>query len=133
MIKIAFCTSDGKSVNMHFGLTHRFAVYGLDKEQLTRFPDTIVGSVHSLEDIPPLGHDRDKIAQRIHALSDCLLVYSTRIGSAAAARLTAQRLMPIQVADGTSILAELEKLQDVLKKTPPPWLEKALKQSQRKP
>ena len=48
------------------------------------------------------------------------------IGGSGAARVVAQKIHPIKVPQPEAILDILEKLQDVLKGTPPPWLRKAL-------
>jgi nitrogen fixation protein NifX len=48
------------------------------------------------------------------------------IGGSAAARVVAVKIHPIKVPQPEPILDILEKLQDVLKGTPPPWLRKAL-------
>ena len=48
------------------------------------------------------------------------------IGGSAAARVVATKIHPVKVAGPEPILDILDKLQDVLKGTPPPWLRKAL-------
>ena len=52
------------------------------------------------------------------------------IGGSGAARVVAQKIHPIKVPQPEPILDILDKLQDVLKGTPPPWLRKALEKDQ---
>ena len=51
-------------------------------------------------------------------------------GGSAAARVVAHRVHPVKVPQPEAIAGILDKLVDVLKGTPPPWLRKALLKGQ---
>jgi nitrogen fixation protein NifX len=52
------------------------------------------------------------------------------IGGSGAARVVAHKIHPIKVTQPEPIAELLDKLRDVLKGTPPPWLRKALLKGQ---
>ncbi|WP_052339738.1 NifB/NifX family molybdenum-iron cluster-binding protein [Gorillibacterium massiliense] len=121
MIKIAFATTDGRTVNAHFGLCDAFTVYELDANRYEELPERSV--------VAPLGidsGDNSRIEQRVTAIRDCTLVYINQIGAAAAARVTRSRIMPVKVDEGSSIQTHVEKLMEVLRGKPPIWLAKAM-------
>ena len=64
-------------------------------------------------------------------LADCALVYVGEIGGPAAARLVAKKIHPIKSKEREPITVVVEKLQEVLRGTPPPWLRKAMLKSER--
>lgn len=49
------------------------------------------------------------------------------IGGTAAARVVNAGLMPVKVAEGSSVAELLQRLQGVLQGTPPPWLRKVMR------
>ena len=61
---------------------------------------------------------------------DCAILYVAAIGGSGAARVVASNIHPIKVPQPEAIMDILEKLQDVVKGTPPPWLRKALLKDQ---
>ncbi len=77
------------------------------------------------------GHSDDKIEARGAALADCALVYVGEIGGPAAARLVAKKIHPIKSKTREPITAVVDKLQEVLKGNPPPWLRKAMLKGER--
>jgi nitrogen fixation protein NifX len=119
-MKIAFATQDQERVDAHFGWAKNIVIY----------------------DVSPTGHhfverfefgdkleedgDEDKLAPKLEAIKDCAIVYVAAIGGSGAARVVAMKIHPIKVAQPESIAEILDKLQIVLKGTPPPWLRKAL-------
>jgi len=70
--------------------------------------------------------NEDKLAPKLDAIKDCAIVYVAAIGGSAAARVVATKIHPVKVPGPEPILDILDKLQEVLKGTPPPWLRKAL-------
>jgi len=54
-----------------------------------------------------------------------------QIGGPAAARLVAKRIHPIKSKDNEKIESIVEKLQQVLRDNPPPWLRKAMLKAER--
>jgi len=119
-MKVAFATQDLERVDAHFGWAKSIVVYevtaaGYEKVQTFEFGDKLQ------ED-----GDEDKLAPKLDAIKDCAIVYVAAIGGSGAARVVALKIHPIKVPQPESIAEILEKLQTVLKGTPPPWLRKAL-------
>ncbi|MCK6401896.1 MAG: nitrogen fixation protein NifX [Sphaerotilus natans subsp. sulfidivorans] len=123
-MKIAFATQDQQRVDAHFGWAKHLAVYEIGP-----------GGYHFVEDFgfgEDLAEDgnEDKLAPKLAAIHDCAIVYVAAIGGSAAARVVASKIHPVKVNQPEPILDILDKLQDVLKGTPPPWLRKALMKGQ---
>ena len=123
-MKIAFATQDKQRVDAHFGWAKHLAIYDVT-------PTTInfVETFHFGEDLAEDGNE-DKLAPKLDAIKDCAILYVAAIGGSGAARVVAQKIHPIKVPQPEPILDILDKLQDVLKGTPPPWLRKALEKDQ---
>lgn len=117
-MRIAFASSDGKSVDTHFGHAEAFHLWDIGPNSATE-----VGRVL----LPADTEEReDKIIARADALSGCTMVYTVQIGGPAAAKLVGRRIQPVKAAKDTPVADAIAKLQDVLKGNPPPWLRKAL-------
>jgi nitrogen fixation protein NifX len=115
-MRIAFASSDGVTVDCHFGLAETYYVWEIDQERAV-----CVGKVDS-----NLGCDLDdKTAARARALEGCTLVYSLQIGGPAAAKLIARHIHPLKTAE-QPIQQLVVKLQATLNDRPPPWLCKAM-------
>jgi len=128
-MKVAFATTDGINVDEHFGRAGMFAIYELTKDgyrfiEMRKFAD---GRDMEIEDTKGMGevHD-DRVQRKVDKLSDCKIVYLTEIGGPSAARLVKKGMMPIKVKEIVSIEESLQKLMETLKKSPPPWLRKAM-------
>lgn len=119
-MKIAFATQDKESVNAHFGWAKHIVVYELSAEG-----HQFVQSFDFGDKLQEDG-DEDKLAPKLEAIHDCAILYVAAIGGSGAARVVALKIHPIKVPQPESIGEILEKLQVVLKGTPPPWLRKAL-------
>ncbi|MDI1260814.1 nitrogen fixation protein NifX [Aquabacterium sp.] len=119
-MKIAFSTQDKQRVDAHFGWAKNILVYDVTPAGYTFVENFEFGG--KLEE----DGDEDKLAPKLEAIKDCAILYVAAIGGSAAARVVASKIHPIKVAQPEPILDILEKLQDVLKGTPPPWLRKAL-------
>ncbi|WP_407169064.1 nitrogen fixation protein NifX [Bradyrhizobium sp. ORS 111] len=119
-MRVAFATQDLRRVDAHFGWARNIVIY-----------DVAPGGHVFLKAIQFDGHlkedgNEDKLAPKIEAIKDCAILYVGAIGGSAAARVVANKIHPIKVNKPENILGLLEKLQRVLKGTPPPWLRKAL-------
>lgn len=128
-MKVAFATTDGINVDEHFGRAGMFAIYEFASEgykfvELRRFAD---GRDTAVEETRGDEVQHDLIMQnKVERLSDCRIVYFTNIGSPSAARLVKKGIMPIKVKEVVPIEESLQKLLETLKKSPPPWLRKAI-------
>lgn len=125
-MKIAFATQDQQRVDAHFGWAKHLAVYEIDANGYKFVQDFTFG-----DDLAEDGNE-DKLAPKLDAIGDCAIVYVAAIGGSAAARVVASKIHPVKVASPEAILDVLDKLQEVLKGTPPPWLRKALMKGQEK-
>ena len=119
-MKIAFATQDKESVNAHFGWAKHIVVYELSPEG-----HSFVQSFDFGDKLQEDG-DEDKLAPKLDAIHDCAILYVAAIGGSGAARVVALKIHPIKVPQPEPIAEILDKLQAVLKGTPPPWLRKAL-------
>ena len=123
-MKIAFATQDQQRVDAHFGWAQHLAIYEISPQGYQFVQDHAFG-----EDLAEDGNE-DKLAPKLEAIKDCAIVYVAAIGGSAAARVVATKIHPIKVTQPEPILEILDKLQGVLKGTPPPWLRKALLKDQ---
>ena len=119
-MKVAFATQDQQRVDAHFGWAKHLAVYDVTADEVRFVQDFPFG-----EDLAEDGNE-DKLAPKLAAIADCAIVYVAAIGGSAAARVVASKIHPIKVTAPEPILDILDKLQEVVKGTPPPWLRKAL-------
>lgn len=119
-MKVAFATQDKERVDAHFGWARYIAIYDIDTRGY-RYLETHDFGGEMAED-----GNEDKLAPKLEAIKDVAIVYVAAIGGSAAARVVATKIHPVKVAGPEPILDILDKLLDVLKGTPPPWLRKAL-------
>lgn len=119
-MKVAFSTQDKQRVDAHFGWAKNIAIYDVRPDGYAFVENHEFGG--TLEE----DGDEDKLAPKLVAIRDCAILYVAAIGGSGAARVVAHKIHPIKVAQPEPILDILDKLQDVLKGTPPPWLRKAL-------
>jgi nitrogen fixation protein NifX len=120
-MKVAFATQDSQQVDAHFGWARHLAVYDIDGAGY-RFVQTFDFGTDLAED-----GNEDKLGPKLEAIRDCAILYVAAIGGSGAARVVAMKIHPVKVPQPQPILDILDKLQDVLKGTPPPWLRKALR------
>jgi len=119
-MKVAFTTQDLKRVDAHFGWAKNIAIYEVLPEG-----HHFVQLVEFSGDLQEDGNE-DKLAPKLDAIKDCAILYIAAIGGSGAARVVAQGIHPIKVNQPEDIGGLLQKLQDVLKGNPPPWLRKVL-------
>ena len=123
-MKVAFSTQDLQRVDAHFGWAKNISVYDVRADGYD-FIETFTFSGDLKED-----GDEDKLAPKLDAIRDCAILYVAAIGGSGAARVVANKIHPIKVSQPEAIMDVLDKLQEVLKGTPPPWLRKALLKDQ---
>jgi nitrogen fixation protein NifX len=122
-MKVAFASTDKVHVNEHFGKAEEFYIWDIGPEEAT------FSGVAQLK--AEQGDIDDKIEARTSTLADCALVYVGEIGGPAAARLVQKKIHPIKSKEHEPITVVVEKLQEVLKGNPPPWLRKAMLKGER--
>ena len=123
-MKVAFAPQDLKRVAAHFGWAKNIAIYDVSPEG-HRFVEAIQFDGDLKED-----GNEDKLAPKIEAIKDCTILYVAAIGGSGAARVVANNIHPMKVAQPEAIDDLCLKLEDVLKGAPPPWLRKVLAKDQ---
>lgn len=122
-MKIAFATQDRIHINAHFGWAKNIDVYDVSTDGY-RFLETLRFDGDLKED-----GNEDKLAPKLEALHDCIIVYVAAIGGSAAARLINHRITPVKSRSEEDEIGEvLNHLVETLNGSPPPWLRKALQQ-----
>jgi nitrogen fixation protein NifX len=124
-MKVAFASTDKIHIDGHFGQAEEFYIWNVGPEAAA------FAGVVQVKGEAEAGHSDDKIEARGAALADCALVYVAEIGGPAAARLVAKRIHPLKSKEREPIAVVVEKLQEVLKGNPPPWLRKAMLKDER--
>lgn len=123
-MKVAFATQDLKRVDAHFGWAKHIAIYDVSPEG-----HHFVEAIQFDGDLKEDGNE-DKLAPKIEAIKDCTILYVAAIGGSGAARVVANNIHPMKVAQPEAIDDLCVKLEDVLKGAPPPWLRKVLAKDQ---
>ncbi len=129
MVKVAFATTDGLQVDEHFGRAGMFAVYEVGEEgvrfvEMRRFSE---GRDRAVEETKGVKEVHDGLVQKkVDALGDCKIIYIAEIGGPSAARLIKKGMMPVKVRERVTIEESLKRLIETIKKSPPPWLKKAI-------
>ena len=118
-MKIAFTSSDGVTIDRHFGQTSEYWIWEVG-------PDHAEFLTKVIPLITDGGDEEDRTAARANAVSECAIVYTVQIGGPAAAKLVQRRIHPMKTGTEVAIAEVVAKLQQVLKGTPPPWLRKAM-------
>jgi nitrogen fixation protein NifX len=119
-MKVAFATQDQQRVDAHFGWAPLLAVYQVGPQGYRHVEDFAFGDGLAEDG------DEDKLSPKLAAIGDCAIVYVGAIGGSAAARVVAHRIHPVKVPEPQPIAGILDRLVEVLRGTPPPWLRKAL-------
>ena len=121
-MKIAFTSTTGEMIDQHFGQCQSFQIWEVGPQEAS-FQETIsVGETG--------GDEEDRSAARAQLLSDCAIVYTMQIGGPAAAKLVARKIHPMKTNNEVSLKETVERLQEVLRGNPPPWLRKAMNKGQ---
>lgn len=122
-MKVAFASTDKIHVNEHFGRAEQFCIWNIGPQE--------AGFAGMVQVRTEGADEADRIEARCSGLADCALVYVAEIGGPAAARLVAKKIHPIRSKEQEPISVVVEKLQEVLRGSPPPWLQKAMLKGER--
>jgi len=118
IMKIAFTSSNGETINQHFGQCQSFHIWNVGPNE-AGFLEVVSVGEHGVD-------EEDRISARAQLLSDCAIVYTMQIGGPAAAKLVAQKIHPMKTNCEVGLKETVEKLQEVLRGNPPPWIRKAM-------
>lgn len=114
-MKVAFTSSDGETVDRHFGQAESLALWDIGPSSAT-----FLGRLEAVR----APAEEDRIAAQADALAGCAIVVTLQIGGPAAAKLVARRIHPMRTAEPARVEAVIAKFQSVLQGSPPPWLRK---------
>lgn len=117
-MRVAFTSSDGRTIDRHFGQVSDFDVWEIGPAQ--------AGFVERVAAVTTGEDEEDRTAARASAVAGCAIVYTVQIGGPAAAKLVARRIHPMKTGSETPIAEVVSKLQEVMRGSPPPWLRKAM-------
>ena len=90
--RIAVVSTDGKTVNDHFGRTERFLIYDID-DKLT-FVEERPAETYSVGD-PEHPFDPERFGRVSALVKDCRKIYVTQIGEVPAAKLKELGIEPV--------------------------------------
>lgn len=114
---VAVASNSGEKLDGHFGSCLRFLVYQVSGDSIQ-----LVDVRSALE--ADLAEDRNQF--RADLIRDCQVLYVVSIGGPAAAKVVKAGIYPMKMNEGCPATDVLEKLQTVMKASPPPWLAKIL-------
>ena len=117
-MKVAFTTKTGEMIDLHFGQADSFQIWEVGPED-AYLAQTVTIGAHGTD-------EEDRIAARANVLTDCAIVYTMQIGGPAAAKLVGHKIHPMKTGSEVSLKETVERLQEVLRNNPPPWLRKAM-------
>ncbi len=117
-MRIAFTSSDGVTVDQHFGQARDFRIWEVAADRAVE--------IDAVTALPASQDEEDRIEARASAVAGCAIVYTVAIGGPPAAKLVARRIHPMKTGAAIPIADVIARLQEVLRGTPPPWLRKAM-------
>lgn len=103
LLRIAFASSDKKTVDQHFGSCAGLLVYGVSPET----HELIQAAEFEVVD----GHSADKVSTRIAIIQGCSVLYCNAVGKAVYRDLMQHGIKPICVDDGTPIINLIRAMQ----------------------
>lgn len=124
-LRVAIASSDGKSMNAHFGSAKRFVTYevspsGAQLLEAASFEEVSDESGDHRED------GQDRIAAKIAALRGCHLLFVLAIGGPVAAKVIKAGIHPIKLAEPEANDSVIRKVQAMLTGDAPPWMRRVL-------
>lgn len=121
LLKIAFASSDGESVNQHFGSSRGFHVFGISGSEAILL---------AIKEFPKEKKDgnEDKLKPKLAWLHGCDLIYCGSVGGSATKQLITLGAHPIVVKGGPEFEEIIEEIQQELKGTLSPMLERVMRQ-----
>ncbi len=114
---VAFTTSTGTEIDLNFRKTDSFTIWDINPHE-AYYVTTITVKGNA-------GSEDDKIALRADALGECAIVCAREINGPAAAKLISRNIHPMKTGVNTPVEEIIGRLQQVLRKTPAPWMLKA--------
>ena len=113
-MNIAFASSNGESIDQHFGWSKTFYLYKVGKEE-----SKLLSIIDSSKE--PEG-EKEKLNYKIGTIREADIMYCTQIGPTASKMIQSAGVHPVRVADSETIVDAISKLQVMLNDAPAPWL-----------
>ena len=114
---IAFASSDGVTVNQHFGWSKSFELYRITEES-AEYIKTLDSSQDAIED------EHEKLAYKISTVKEADIMYCSQIGPTASKMVLASKIYPMRSGENDRIDETIVKLQELLLGNPLPWLQR---------
>ncbi len=92
-MRVAIVSTDGKTVNEHFGRADRFLIYDLTKEG-PKLLEERASEPLSVSN-PKHAFDRERFEEVAYVIGDCERVYVTQIGARPAEELEKKGIKPV--------------------------------------
>ncbi len=118
-LKIAFASSNSKTVDQHFGSAKSFAIFEVTADQASQI------EINEFADLAQDGNE-DKLDIKMSMLEGCAAVYCQAAGPSAIKRLLTMAVQPVKVSEGSVIKQLLADIQQEMKTGPEGWLAKAM-------
>ncbi len=128
-MKVAFTTTDMKTVDAHFAGARTIAVYDVGADEAA-FLQAVQFDQASGQEGKHGDDGEARIQARIDALDGCALLFVKAIGGPAAAKVVRAGIHPIKLPQPEAIADVIGRVQGMMKGTPPPWLRKIMMQGQ---
>jgi nitrogen fixation protein NifX len=125
LLMVAFASSDGESVNQHFGSSRGFHVYGISNDSATLMATKVFPKEKK-------DGNEDKLKPKLKWLHGCDLVYVGSVGGSATKQLIMLGANPIVVKGGPEIEELIQDIQGELNGDMSPMLERVFKQKTQK-
>jgi nitrogen fixation protein NifX len=129
---VAFATQDLHQVDAHFGSARKLAIYEIGPDDY-RFVEAMEFDSVSEETGEHADDGDDRLGAKIEALKGCAMLFVLAIGGAAAARVVNSRIHPVKVPRPEAITDVIDRIQTMLRGTPPPWMRKLVRRDTGKP
>ncbi|MDD2335563.1 MAG: NifB/NifX family molybdenum-iron cluster-binding protein [Geobacteraceae bacterium] len=117
-MKIAFASTNGKTIDQRFGETSDFKIWEIGPDQATYCGDRSAITSNHIDD--------ECNTARASAVTGCSIVCSVDISSRALAKIVAQNAFHLKTGTEIPLTEIIEKLQGVMRDNPPPWMRKAM-------
>jgi nitrogen fixation protein NifX len=131
-MRVAFATHDRTRVDAHFNGAKTFLLYDISADEHT-FLEAVQFDNVSNEEGNHTDEGDDRLTVKIKALEGTALLFVRAIGGPAAARVVRAKIHPIKLPQNEPITSVIERIRDMLRSNPPPWLRKVLTDSQSGP
>lgn len=128
MLRIAFATSDRKTVNLHFGGADSLLIYDVSPGEAELVGESTFIKAEQIGESGRSGLTgtvNDKVIPKLGFVEGCAAVYAASIGANSVRRLMALGIQPIVVDNGHDILDLLNEVSLALVHGGLGWVERA--------